>query len=270
MSLILCRQEPVKCPYYFESLGVRLYSSQELCYVIYNNPLLVMEGFVGENLIDFIRRELDMSHLAVKLEKRRRSGEEDDELLLVILRECDYYHADEIASFKQKLLEYRKLPVPGFLKVRADFLFSGKQYGKAALEYQKIADMGDGAGDEAFRAKVCNNLGSAYARLFLPEKALKAYEKSLELAKNNEVLKRISHLIWWKPSLVISERLQALLTEELEVQCKAQRERAKEKARRGEGFLELEELFQKDPVKRLSEAGEVLNRWKQEYRKMMS
>ena len=39
MSLILCRQEPVTVPLYIEDLGIHLYSSQELCYVIYNNPL---------------------------------------------------------------------------------------------------------------------------------------------------------------------------------------------------------------------------------------
>ena len=43
MSLILCRQEPVTVPLYIEDLGIHLYSSQELCYVIYNNPLLVLE-----------------------------------------------------------------------------------------------------------------------------------------------------------------------------------------------------------------------------------
>ena len=34
MSLILCRQEPVTVPLYIEDLGIHLYSSQELCYVI--------------------------------------------------------------------------------------------------------------------------------------------------------------------------------------------------------------------------------------------
>ena len=47
MSLILCRQEPVASPYFVEELGVHLYSSQELNYVIYHHPLLVMEDFVN-------------------------------------------------------------------------------------------------------------------------------------------------------------------------------------------------------------------------------
>ena len=55
MSLILCRQEPVRHPFYIERLGVHIASSQELCYVIYQNPLLALDGFVDDRLIEFIR-----------------------------------------------------------------------------------------------------------------------------------------------------------------------------------------------------------------------
>ena len=40
MSLILCRQEPVKHPYYIDVLGIHIHSSQELCYIVYNHPVL--------------------------------------------------------------------------------------------------------------------------------------------------------------------------------------------------------------------------------------
>ena len=66
MSLILCRQEPVRHPFYIERLGVHIASSQELCYIIYQNPLLVLDGFVDDRLIEFIRSELGLSFLAGK------------------------------------------------------------------------------------------------------------------------------------------------------------------------------------------------------------
>lgn len=77
MSLILCRQEPVKRPFYFEYLGVCIFSSQELCYVIYNHPLLVLDGFVDESLLEFIREDLDMAFFcgeAGKMAEKRRRG----------------------------------------------------------------------------------------------------------------------------------------------------------------------------------------------------
>ena len=65
MSLLLCRQEPVENPFYIEELGLYLYSSQELSYVIGNHPLLVMENFVDDRLILFLRHILQrLSYLS--------------------------------------------------------------------------------------------------------------------------------------------------------------------------------------------------------------
>ena len=86
MSLILCRQEPVKIPLYIEDLGIHIYSSQELCYVIYNNPLLVLEDFIDSRLTEFLRSELRMPFLAEKIEKWMESRGATEEILYLILR----------------------------------------------------------------------------------------------------------------------------------------------------------------------------------------
>ena len=70
MSLILCRQEPVTVPLYIEDLGIHLYSSQELCYVIYNNPLLVLEGFIDKRLTEFLRPlQINLSGIPLELKR---------------------------------------------------------------------------------------------------------------------------------------------------------------------------------------------------------
>ena len=67
MSLIkLCRQEEVKNPLYIEALGIHIWSSQELCYVIYNYPLLAMDHLLDDSLTEFIEKELQMTVLSVK------------------------------------------------------------------------------------------------------------------------------------------------------------------------------------------------------------
>lgn len=271
MSLILCRQEPVKHPFYFEGLGVRLFSSQELCYVIYNNPLLVMDQFVDENLIRFIREDLDMAFLASRLEKCQQSGEGADELLVIILRECDYYTASEVSRFQQNLAVYRRMSTAEFLKEKADYLFSRKQYGKAVAEYRKILELpkADRAGN-AFLAKIYHNLGASYARLFMTDKACQAYEQSFELVKNGEVLKRICHLTLWNPRLLLNERFQALMTDKLKQECEREKETAEALAAQADSLKELEKLFQKDSIKRFQGAGQLIQEWKQEHRKIMS
>ncbi len=78
MSLLLCRREKVKHPFYIEVLGIHIYSSQELCYVIYHHPLLVMNDFVDASLFFFVKNELGLGFLAGRMESwwNRRPPEE--------------------------------------------------------------------------------------------------------------------------------------------------------------------------------------------------
>ena len=80
MSLILCRQEPVKHPYYIDVLGIHIHSSQELCYIVYNHPVLVMDDFLDDLLVDFIRKDLDMDYLAGRMEKLVETGTRPEEV----------------------------------------------------------------------------------------------------------------------------------------------------------------------------------------------
>lgn len=118
MSLRLCRSEKVKNPYYVSFLGVHLYSSQELAYVIYHYPLLVMDHLVDDRLLDFLREELNLGFLALKLENWRKSGEDPDEMLMFLLQESDYYSANEISEYRQTLSSYRKQPAAQIKKLR--------------------------------------------------------------------------------------------------------------------------------------------------------
>lgn len=74
MSLLLCRREKVKHPFYIEVLGIHIYSSQELCYVIYHHPLLVMNDFVDASLFFFVKNELGLGFLAGRMEKLVEAG----------------------------------------------------------------------------------------------------------------------------------------------------------------------------------------------------
>ena len=102
MSLLLCRREPVTVPYEIEELGIHIWSSQELCYVIYNHPLLVMEDFINERLIAFLRSQLGLPFLAERIEKWIEGRGMSDELLFLILQECFYYTPQEQTRYRQE------------------------------------------------------------------------------------------------------------------------------------------------------------------------
>ena len=104
MSLLLCSQEYARRPLYVELLGIHLFTPQELSYVIYHYPLLVLDGFINDSLLEFLREELNMGLLAVKLERWLKRQEKLDEALLLILQESGYYSGAEIGRFKHRLM----------------------------------------------------------------------------------------------------------------------------------------------------------------------
>lgn len=123
MSLLLCRRERVKHPFYIEVLGIHIYSSQELCYVIYHHPLLVMNDFADASLFSFIKNELGLGFLAGRMEKLIEAGGKPEEALYLFLAECDYYTEKEAQKFKQTAASYRNLPEHAYEKAVADYLF---------------------------------------------------------------------------------------------------------------------------------------------------
>lgn len=167
MSLLLCRREKVKHPFYIEVLGIHIYSSQELCYVIYHHPLLVMNDFVDASLFFFVKNELGLGFLAGRMEKLVEAGGRPEEALYLFLSECDYYTEKEIQKFKQVTASYRNLSQNAYGKAVADYLFSQKQYGKALQKYEKLTEEGERKkGEEAFWSQVYQNLGAACAQMF--------------------------------------------------------------------------------------------------------
>lgn len=270
MSLLLCRQENVKRPYYVEPLGIRIYSSQELSYVIYHYPMLVMEGFVGENLFEFMREELNQGFLVLKLEQLLKSGEDTDEVLIMILQECDYYRPGEINHYRQKLSSLRKKHPAEFKKLLGDELFSMGQYGRALGIYRELLDFPrDEYVDEQFVGRIWNNLGSCYARMFQTERAFEAYGHAYSRTQEPLVLKELYCLTRLDERLKLGERLKLLITEEMMKQWDQNMEEAKIQAGKSRAVSQLNDVFEKDSEERLEKEAELLHTWKQEYRSMI-
>ncbi|MCI8866141.1 MAG: hypothetical protein HFG60_12900 [Lachnospiraceae bacterium] len=269
MSLLLCRQERVNRPYFMEALGVHLYSSQELSYVIYNHPLLVMDGFVDGLLLKFLREELNQGVLVAKLERILKNKDNTDDALTIILQECDYYNSAEVSRFRKMVAMLRKKNPLDFKRMKADELFSLRQYGRAVELYKEILDCpGNVRVDPKFIGTVRNNLGSCYARMFRLDKALEAFEAAYEATGQIQVLKRMYNLSQLDERLVLSDKLKGKITEEMKREWDNNLEKAKEKAAQSEAVQKLEELFRKDPVKRQAGEAALLRQWKQEYRHM--
>lgn len=270
MSLLLCRQEHVRHPYFIESLGIHIYSSQELSYVIYHYPLLVLDGFVGEGLFAFLREELDQGFLAMKMERWIKSGESTDDVLVLLLQEGGYCTSSEVAQFRQKIETLRKKHPAELKKIKADELFSMRQYGHAVELYEELLLLNpDEYVNDIFRGHVWNNLGSCYARMFQLEKAFDAYEKAYMRTSQLQILEQLYYLSQIDSRLVPGDRLKAMMTEDRVQKWKEKMLAARANAAQSDSVRDLETLFSKDPVKRLEGETKLLGKWKQEYRSMV-
>lgn len=270
MSLLLCRQENVTRPYYAENLGIHIYSSQELSYVIYHYPLLVLDGFVNDSLLEFLREELNQGFLAVKLERWLKSTENPDEALMLILQECDYCSSQEISRYRQEISEIRKKHPAEYGKLKASELFSMGQYGRTVKQYKKLLELpADEVVDDAFAGTVWNNIGVCYGRMFQPARALEAFEQSYTKMPDQRVLRQIYWLVKLDAKLVLGDRFKTLITEELAGQWDSELQQARKGAVESGRLKNLEELFERDPIKRQAGEIQLIKKWKKEYRAMV-
>ncbi len=270
MSLMVCRQEPVKNPYYIEALGVRIWSSAELSYVICHNPLFVMDGFVDEHLTAFIREELDMEALAARLDKWMGKKGDSDQMLFLILSECGYCSSSEQTQFRHEVASLRKLPGAEYARQKGNDLFFRKQYGKAAAIYEKILELPKGgAVTDELLEKVWTSLGCAQARMFQFSKAWTSFSKAYECCKSEDVLKRMYYLSRTGEGITGKNYRLPPVNEMQKEKWEKEIEEAGERAKSSEGILKLEGLFEQEPDKRMAGAAKLVKKWKQEYRSMV-
>ena len=270
MSLILCRQEPVTSPLYIEELGVHIFSSQELCYVIYNHPLLVMEDFVDERLAEFLRTELRMPFLAERILKWLDTRGASDDLLFLILQECAYYSPQEQTRYRQLVNNLRKISVDEYAKRRADYFYGLSLYGKAISMYEKILESSrERQMTGEFKAKIWNNIAACYTKLFCFQKAMYAYDCAWNEKSDRMYVKRMYFLTLMEPELEMKERFCSMLEKEETAEWDKEALEIMEESKNSSPVTRIHQIFEKDPIKRLAGAGELVNDWKYRYRKMI-
>ena len=189
-AVIICRGEPAETPYYIESMGIRIYSMEELAYFLYENVYLVDKKMLGSRLWEWLRTEMHNPELADRLQKGAEAGGSLQNMVLTILRSVDFYTQDELTQLTAKMKILNTYQEQERLKLRADEYYMGGNYQAAIYEYQKILDIrqNDRLGVK-FYAHVWNNLGVCCCRLFLFGKAARAFRTSWQYQKDPEVLK---------------------------------------------------------------------------------
>ena len=185
-KIILCRGQITDKPYVTPQTDIKLYSAEELCYYIYNNIYLIGQDLIDDNLIEFLQA-VGEGELAARVKKLKESGASLAQILVTILKSIDYYSVAEIEQLKEILNTLGKQSVCERLKARGDGYLNAKFYFAAISCYESIIK--DYKGKDllaADYAKVYHNLGTAYARMFMYEKAVEYYDEAYRLGQHEE------------------------------------------------------------------------------------
>ena len=99
-SYILCQVKRAENPYYIESIGLNIYSIEELCYYICQNLPLLDATILNERLAEWFKEELKLRRLAQKLLQLVQKEFTLGEFILPVLREINYLSNTEFRDLE--------------------------------------------------------------------------------------------------------------------------------------------------------------------------
>ena len=270
MGLILCSEIEAKKPYYIEELSVNIYSIEELCYVIYEHPLLVLDNFISQGLIEFIKVDLGMSILGAQLEKMSQERHAEDVMLIYILEFTEIYKTSEINRYKSELNNFRKLKKADFLKEKADYMFKLRRYGRAIRYYKAVIKISDEKNvKDKLLAKTYHNVASAFANLFMFDKAYEYYVQAYNILGDKHILKRLYLLSYLdKRDELKLEYIESMGSDIMQYWDEEFNQTVR-KVKQAIDKEEIDNIFKKDPIKLRKLLIEEISKFKVDYRNMI-
>jgi len=187
-ELILCKGRLSENPYYIVGLGMNIYSIEELCYYLVKDAYILDNDIMDENLCDYIGDELLLTDLASALKSLIKSGASLGQFVTTILDMTGYLPDEEKAKIKQVLVDNASLGFAEKRKKRADNLLEAKKYTRAIDEYQYMIGRMKKSDDPQMYACILHNIGVAYARLFMYDKASYYFKEAVMIDEDREIM----------------------------------------------------------------------------------
>ena len=82
----LCTKHSDK-PYYIKEVNKNIYSIEEISYYLYNYLYLIDDKFFSEELIEYIDKELDQTHIAAGIRQIIANGGELGEKIAFVIKD---------------------------------------------------------------------------------------------------------------------------------------------------------------------------------------
>ena len=186
-KIIVCNTKTAQNPYTFLNTKVSVYSYEELCYYLYNNMVLVGEEDVTASLSAWIRRELDLTELADKIDTLLDKHAFVQDIMVEILVYGGYYSSEEVRQFMAECQKLRTLKSYEVEKLRADGYLRYQHYIKAGAIYDEvICYLEKEKQEDEFLGNVYHNKAVALAGNLQLDEAKSYFIKAYSLNKNEE------------------------------------------------------------------------------------
>lgn len=137
-SLILCNTVKAENPFYFELTGTNIYTIEELCYYIYNNIYIITEEIFDDDLVFWLREELEMVELSEKISDMLLHKNSLKDIVVTIFCSADYYIEKEIKALIEIMDSLEGMPILLRRKMKADNYMKYKNFSLAMKEYESI------------------------------------------------------------------------------------------------------------------------------------
>ncbi len=186
-KILLKTGENAKTPYYFENLGIRVFSAEELCYVLKENAFLLDREIVDKRLVRWIDESLKLKELAISLYPLLHQKTSVGAFVGMILQYIQFYDPDTVRQVEDIYKKSANLNIYEKLKTRIDYMAANGKYGPALLEYDALLSQMP-EGEEDLTARIMHNKGIALCGLFLFEEAAEQFQRSYEMLKDEETL----------------------------------------------------------------------------------
>lgn len=188
-KIIVCNTKTAQNPYTFLNTKVSVYSYEELCYYLYNNMVLVGEEDVSARLSAWIRKEIDLTELADKIDTLLDKHAFVQDIMVEILVYGGYYSSEEVRQFMAECQKLRTLKSYEVEKQRADGYLRYKHYIKAGAIYDEIiCYLEKEKQEDEFLGNVYHNKAVALAGNLQLDEAKNCFIKAYSLNKNEESL----------------------------------------------------------------------------------
>lgn len=188
-----------KNPFFLEQLDVRIYSLEELGYLLGKNSLFPEDDIMNAKFCFWVDQELQLEELANQLKQVLKTKGSIEEYLEYLLEKMTYFDQIESINVKQRFILNEHCGEGMRHKLIGDQFADNDKYVAALYEYRKSLLCPDLKREKrGVLGSVWHNMGVCYSKLFLFKQAKECFQTAYifnyaeETAKAIESAKKLS------------------------------------------------------------------------------